>query len=317
MSTLQPILELARVVLQVDGIPGREDSATHLVSTDDMGTSIEQTATGWRIAIDEAGSALLSAEGATLDEAESALRAQVEAIADAVQREIAARVAALAAGGWAVSAPLTLAPCSCGCAFAHVVADRETADSAHLRLWSDGALTGRGGYAFPGVPIAHGRAAEADHVALAARVTAAEAAHAALAVARKAMIDAGERYRAAWDAVTAMPPTAAQSEEIAAALRVSYEAQDALSVALDALLRGAPGGYVRASVVQRYMHAAENSVDAGEMIEARGALVDALAAAGSACRSDDDGDCRWNRCPQRLDGEPWVTGRVCPLTKET
>ena len=35
----------------------------------------------------------------------------------------------------------------------------------------------------------------------------------------------------------------------------------------------------------------------------------ALAAAGSACRSDDDGDCRWNRCPQRLDGEPWVTGR--------
>ncbi len=53
------------------------------------------------------------------------------------------------------------------------------------------------------------------------------------------------------------------------------------------------------------------------MIEARGALVDALAAAGSACRSDDDGDCRWNRCPQRLDGEPWVTGRVCPLTKET
>lgn len=97
MSALQPILELARVVLQVDGIPGREDSATHLVSTDDMGTSIEQTATGWRIAIDEAGSALLSAEGATLDEAAAALRAQVEAIADAVQREITARVAALAA----------------------------------------------------------------------------------------------------------------------------------------------------------------------------------------------------------------------------
>ncbi len=61
------------------------------------------------------------------------------------------------------------------------------------------------------------------------------------------------------DAVTAMPPTAAQSEEIAAALRVSYEAQDALSVALDALLRGAPSGYVRASVVQRYMHATETA----------------------------------------------------------
>lgn len=145
---------------------------------------------------------------------------------------------------------------------------------------------------------------------------AAEAQRAALAVARKAVVDASARYGAAWDAVLTMPPTAAQSEEIAAAMRVSYEAQDALSVALDALLRGAPGGYVRASVVRRYMHAAENSVDAGEMIEARGALVDALAAAGSACRSDDDGDCRWNRCPQRLDGEPWVTGRVCPLTKE-
>jgi hypothetical protein len=99
VSALQPILELARVVLQVDDIPGREDSATHLVSTDDMGTSIEQTAAGWRVTIDEAGSALLSGEGATLDDAAADLRAKVEAIADAVQREIATRRAALATKG--------------------------------------------------------------------------------------------------------------------------------------------------------------------------------------------------------------------------
>lgn len=60
------------------------------------------------------------------------------------------------------------ATCSCGCAFAHVVADRETADGAGLRLWSDGSLTGRGGYAFPGVPIARGRSAEAVRALLAA-----------------------------------------------------------------------------------------------------------------------------------------------------
>jgi len=86
---------------------------------------------------------------------------------------------------------------------------------------------------------------------------AAEAQRAALAVARKAVVDASARYGAAWDAVLTMPPTAAQSEEIAAALRVSYEAQDALSVALDALLRGAPSGYVRASVVREYLAAVE------------------------------------------------------------
>ena len=101
MSALQPILELARVVLQVDAIPGREDSATHLINTDDMGTGIERTATGWRITIDEARITMLAAEGATLDDAADDLRAKVEAIADAVQREIAARRAALAAKGGA------------------------------------------------------------------------------------------------------------------------------------------------------------------------------------------------------------------------
>ena len=54
----------------------------------------------------------------------------------------------------------------------------------------------------------------------------------------------------------------------------------------------------------------------------RGAAPDVVRAgvvrpcAPSTCRSDDDGDCRWSRCPQRLDGEPWITGRACPLIKE-
>lgn len=163
-------------------------------------------------------------------------------------------------------------------------------------------------------------------VALAARVTAAEAAHAALAGAVREYLRREADASIARETVEMIDEDATfgddeESAELTDALREMGETGAALRVArkgvLDALLRGAPGGYVRASVVQRYMHATENSVDAGEMIEARGALVDALAAAGSACRSDDDGDCRWNRCPQRLDGEPWVTGRVCPLTKET
>lgn len=58
--------------------------------------------------------------------------------------------------------------CSCGLSFGHVIAERETADGAGLRLWSDGALTGSGGYAFPGVPIVRARTAEAARVALAA-----------------------------------------------------------------------------------------------------------------------------------------------------
>ena len=303
MSALQPILELARVVLQVDGIPGREESATHLVSTDDMGTSIEQTATGWRIAIDEAGSALLSAEGATLDEATAALRAQVEAIADAVQREIAARVAALAPRG-AVTTPTTPPPPDAALDVAAVAAEARALLDAH-GLTVDG-TTDADRVTSPAIENAR------VIVALAARVTAAEAAHAALAGAVREGRRASDDYDAACAASDERPAAASRSLERAACTDLA-----AKRTATDALLRGTSGGFVRASVVQRYMHATENSVDAGEMIEARGALVDALAAAGSACRSDDDGDCRWNRCPQRLDGEPWVTGRVCPLTKET
>lgn len=72
---------------------------------------------------------------------------------------------------------------------------------------------------------------------------------AAVRAARVAASAAGARYSAAWDTVVAMPPTALQSEEIAQALRVSYEAQDALWAALDALLTGTPVAMVRASVV--------------------------------------------------------------------
>lgn len=31
------------------------------------------------------------------------------------------------------------------------------------------------------------------------------------------------------------------------------------------------------------------------------------------CRSDDDGHCTWERCPQLRDGEPKTSGRHCPL----
>ena len=56
--------------------------------------------------------------------------------------------------------------------------------------------------------------------------------------ARAASVAAAARYTAAWDAVGTMPPTPAQSEEIAAALRVAYEAGDALTAALDAAGEG-------------------------------------------------------------------------------
>jgi hypothetical protein len=31
------------------------------------------------------------------------------------------------------------------------------------------------------------------------------------------------------------------------------------------------------------------------------------------CQADDDGDCDWNECPQRRDGEPQLSGRHCPF----
>jgi hypothetical protein len=56
--------------------------------------------------------------------------------------------------------------------------------------------------------------------------------------ARAVSAAAAARYTAAWDAVGTMPPTPAQSEEIAAALRAAYEAGDALIAALDAAREG-------------------------------------------------------------------------------
>lgn len=56
--------------------------------------------------------------------------------------------------------------------------------------------------------------------------------------ARAVSAAAAERYTAAWDAVGTMPPTPAQSEEIAAALLAAYEAGDALTAALDAAREG-------------------------------------------------------------------------------
>lgn len=56
--------------------------------------------------------------------------------------------------------------------------------------------------------------------------------------ARAVSAAAATRYAAAWDAVGTMPPTPAQSEEIAAALRAAYEAGDALTAALDAAGEG-------------------------------------------------------------------------------
>lgn len=31
------------------------------------------------------------------------------------------------------------------------------------------------------------------------------------------------------------------------------------------------------------------------------------------CHADTDGECCWQGCPQRRDGEPHATGRSCPL----
>lgn len=56
--------------------------------------------------------------------------------------------------------------------------------------------------------------------------------------ARAVSAAAAERYTAAWDAVGTMPPTPAQSEEIAAALLAAYEAGDALTAALGATGEG-------------------------------------------------------------------------------
>lgn len=92
--------------------------------------------------------------------------------------------------------------------------------------------------------------------AVAARDALAGAVH-VVRVAFAATTASGAQYGAAWDAVDAMPPTALQSEGIAAALRTSYEAQETLEGALTALLDGAPADVVRGDVVRAYLAAAD------------------------------------------------------------
>lgn len=58
--------------------------------------------------------------------------------------------------------------CTCGNASPHRVAWRRTADGVHVELWHDGVLTGVGGLALPGVPIARPRTEEARRRTLAA-----------------------------------------------------------------------------------------------------------------------------------------------------
>ena len=132
-------------------------------------------------------------------------------------------------------------------------------------------------------------------VAMRAKLDAAEAQRDALAAAVREYGDAlaaEEAARLAWKAgCSAEEDDEADVPTFRGPLTTAYDAAMRRRVtALDALLRGAAAPVVRAEV--------------------------APPCAPSTCRSDDDGDCRWNRCPQRLDGEPWVTGRVCPLSKE-
>lgn len=89
---LQRVVALARIVLQVDGIPGREPYATsHLVSTEDLHASVIVPTTPdapWRIELSEADTDLIAGEGATGDAALADLRAKVEAVADVVTQAI-------------------------------------------------------------------------------------------------------------------------------------------------------------------------------------------------------------------------------------
>jgi hypothetical protein len=56
--------------------------------------------------------------------------------------------------------------CSCGHDRAHVISRRLTADGISVELWSDGPITGRFGFALPGVPVVRPRTVESLHVAL-------------------------------------------------------------------------------------------------------------------------------------------------------
>ena len=93
-------------------------------------------------------------------------------------------------------------------------------------------------------------------IALAARVTAAEAAHAALAGAVLRERALAAEYDAAWAAhIAGGAPLDAAEGVLAMCDRL-----DGVRTVTDALLRGAPGGFVRASVVVEYVRA----VDAAE-----------------------------------------------------
>lgn len=81
---LQRIVALARIVLQVDSIPGRKDTAQHVVSVEDMHVTIAvptQPGDPWRVEITEVDSEILSGEGTTAEAAVADLRAKVEYIA--------------------------------------------------------------------------------------------------------------------------------------------------------------------------------------------------------------------------------------------
>lgn len=122
-------------------------------------------------------------------------------------------------------------------------------------------------------------------VALAVRVTAAEAAHAALAGAVREERALAAEYDAAWAAhIAGGAPLDAAEGVLAMCDRL-----DGVRAATDALLRGAPGGFVRASVVVEYVRAVEAHRLAGVMPsgdhpararlrDAHRAVVDALAA---------------------------------------
>lgn len=35
----------------------------------------------------------------------------------------------------------------------------------------------------------------------------------------------------------------------------------------------------------------------------------------ASCHAASDGECSWKECPQLRDGEPWKTGRHCPIDR--
>ena len=124
-------------------------------------------------------------------------------------------------------------------------------------------------------------AAAASAAAAVARADAAIAAHAALAAAVRAVQVAVAEYEAAWAAhIADGTPISAAEGVMAMSDRV-----DTARAALDALLRGAPAGYVRADVVAEYLAAESarnvSTVEAqSRRVAARTALDAALAAAG-------------------------------------